>query len=331
MLSDTELMRVQEVSSNFTKPVKLVLFGTGGQSSIERQIFDVARQLSGVSMNRILMEEAAEPVIPGKPSMTITDGEDRRIHYLASPQGAEFAPFLDAMAWIGAQSASQDEPKSRPLDEFGFPVNLIVLIASSCPHCPHTVRSALALATRNNLVSVSIVDALEFQDLAEKYKCRSTPTTIINEGLTIVGNIGVDELAAKVIESASQTSITAIVESMVKTGRAEDAAELVCLKHRPGALVDVFKQKEFSTRIGALVAMEHALEINPQIFDEVIMNLCDFLFLDDVGLKGDTAELLGKIGNKDAIPYLQRALDDQDEDVQEAVQEALENLEANSK
>ncbi len=90
----------------------------------------------------------------------------------------------------------------------------------------------------------------------------------------------------------------------------------------------MFKQKEFSTRIGALVAMEYALEINPQILDEVIDDLSSFLFSDDTGLKGDTAELLGKIGNVLAIPLLRKALDDQDEDVQEAVQEALNILEA---
>lgn len=328
MLSDSELIRVQDISSKLTKPVRLVLFGTGNQSPIERQIFDIARQVSGVSMNRIILEESPEPVIIGKPSITLTNGEERRIHYLAFAQGAEFTPFLEAIAWLGGGSQAKNQSLAGLLDELTYPIDLKVLIANSCPHCPHTVRAALSLAMQSNFVSVTVIDALEFSDLAEKFKCKSTPTTIINDGLTIVGNIGAEELAKKVMESANETSLTAVVDSMVKCGRAEDAAKLVCRKHQPSALIEVYRQKEFSTRIGALVAMEHALEINPEIFDEVIADLCDLLFSDDVGLKGDTAELLGKIGNTQAIPSLKRALDDQDEDVQEAVQEALQILEA---
>ena len=328
MLSDNELMRVQEVSSRLVKPVRLVLFGTGNQSLFERRIFDVARQVSGVSMNRISMEETSDPVMVGKPSMTITNGEQGRIHYLTSPEGAELAPFLEAIEWLGTDERLQNDSMSLGLDELTYPIDLMVLIASSCPHCPHTVRSAVTLAVRSELVSVTVVDALESDDLADRYKCKSTPTTIVNGGLTIVGNIGADELAKRLVESVADSSLTSIVDSMVKSGRAEDAAKLVCRKGRPEALAQVFKQKEFSTRIGALVAMEYALDINPQILDEVIDDLSSFLFSDDTGLKGDTAELLGKIGNVQAIPHLRRALNDQDEDVQEAVQEALDILEA---
>lgn len=328
MLSDNELMRVQEVSSRLTKPVRLVLFGTGAQSVFERRIFDLARQVSGVSMNRISMEETSEPVIIGKPSMSLANGERGRIHYMTSPEGAELAPFLEAVEWLGTQPEQKNESMIMRLDELGHPVNLMVLIASSCPHCPHTVRSALSLAVCSDLVSVMIVDALESQDLAERYKCKSTPTIILNDGLTIVGNISADDLARKLVDSVNDGSLTPVVDSMVKSGRAEDAAKLVCRKSLPEALIEVFKQKEFSTRIGALVAMEYALEINPRIFDDVINDLANCLFSDDIGLKGDTAELLGKIGNTQVVPQLRMALEDPDEDVQEAVREALEILEA---
>lgn len=328
MLSDSDLMRVQEVSLALTKPVKLLLFGTGSQSIFEKKIFDVARQVSGVSMNRILMEETSEPVLVGKPSMTVTNGEDRRINYIATPEGSELAPFLEVIGWLGSDSGHTNSSTKRILEQLDLPANIMVLMASSCPHCPQTVRSALIQAVQSDLVSVIIVDVLEFPDLAEQFKCKSTPTTIVNGEMTIVGNIGADDLARKLVESIDDHSLTAVVESMVKSGRAEDAAKLVCAKNYPIALVEVFKQKEFSTRIGALVAMESALEVNPAAFHTVLEDLCCLLFVDDVGLKGDTAELLGKIGNTEAIPYLRKASTDDDEDVREAVQEALEILEA---
>ncbi len=48
---------------------------------------------------------------------------------------------------------------------------------------------------------------------------------------------------------------------------------------------------------------------------------------DDVALRGDTAELLGKIGNPIAIPALKKTAEDPDPDVREAAEEALEALE----
>lgn len=328
MLSDNDLMRVQDVSSNLTKPLKLILFGTGSQSLFERNLFDLVRQVSGVSMNRIIMEETSEPVLTGKPSITLTTDEARRIHYLASPEGPELKPFLDVISWLGSDSLDASSVTKQALNELSLPTHILVLIASSCPHCPQTVRSALLQAVSCELVSVTIVDALEFPDVADQFKCKSTPTTIVNGELTIVGNISADDLAKKVVEASNQSSLTMVVESMVKSGRAEDAARLVCEKAQPAALVEVFRQKEFSTRIGALVAMESSLEINNSIFDSVLKDICKLLFVSDVGLKGDTAELLGKIGNIGAIPDLQRALNDDDADVREAVQEALETLEA---
>lgn len=331
MLSDHELMRVQEVSSKLTRPVKLLLFGTGSQDPLERQIFDVARQVSGVSMNRIIMEETSEPVMIGKPSLTVTDGNVGRIHYMAMPEGSQLLPFLDLISWYGTGEMPVDLGVRTHLDKLGLPAGIMVLMSSSCPHCPQTVRSALVQAVLSDLVTVTIVDALMLSDLAQQFNCKSTPTTILNGEMTIVGSIGAEDLAKKLVDSSQEGSVTAVVESMVNSGRAEDAARLVCRRGQPLALVEVFRKKEFSTRIGALVAMESALDLNKEIFDPVLQELCDLLFTDDVGLKGDTAELLGKIGNSGAIPYLKKALIDDDEDVREAVEEALETLEANLK
>lgn len=330
MLSDSDLIRVQEVSSSLTRPVKLLVFGTGSQSLFERELFDIARQVSGVSMNRIILEETSEPVVVGKPSITVTSDETRRINYLTLPQGPELGPFLEAISWLGSDV---DYPKSllgEALSLLDVPLEILVLMAAPCPHCPQTVRAALQQARWSDKTSVIIADALEFQDLADEFRCKSTPMIIVNGELTIIGNITEEDLAKKLIECCDERSLTVIIESMIKSGRAEDAAKLVCKKNVPQYLVEILKQKEFSARIGALVAIESCLEANPRIFDSVIDNLCELLSAEDVALKGDTAELLGKIGNVRAIPFLEKALTDEDEDVREAASEALEALRARS-
>ncbi len=75
--------------------------------------------------------------------------------------------------------------------------------------------------------------------------------------------------------------------------------------------------------MGALVAIEEALGVNPRIMDPIVSDLIALLSQDGIALRGDTAELLGKIGNPAAEPALRNATEDADPDVREAAEEAL--------
>ena len=327
MLSDQDLMDVQKVADTMAENVTILANKTGVGDAFEANLVNIARQMSGVSMNRInLGEESDLHAFPGKPSLTIARADIRNIHYLAAPEGRELAPFLDAVAWLGQALPGPDTPPS--LMNLAKPVNMLVLIAAACPHCPQVVRAALALAINQPLITVSIVDAVYFSELAEQYRVKSTPTTIINDSMTIVGQIGIEQLAARVIETIDKASLSSILDSMIKSGRAEDAAELLCRENQPSAILPIYMSKEFSARIGALVTMEEALQINPRILDDIVEDLTPLLFQEETGLRGDTAELLGKIGNPVSIAALRRAVEDPDPDVREAVQEALEVLES---
>ena len=90
---------------------------------------------------------------------------------------------------------------------------------------------------------------------------------------------------------------------MIRTGRAEDAAELMCRENRPAAILPIYLSNEFSVRMGALLAMEEALERNPRILDPVLGQLTDLLFQEEVALRGDTAELLERSVTRPLCPH----------------------------
>jgi hypothetical protein len=307
--------------------VTIFVNAPGSDTPFEKDLVNIARQVSGVSMDRIRFELGTESVFPGRPSLTLSDGETRNIHYLAAPQGRELAPFLDALSWLGKGKESPVSPGSRSLDTLTFPVHVLVAIAPSCPYCPDVVRSAISLAVGRPLVTVSIVDALEFQELAEPHRVNATPTIVINDGLTLVGKVNAEELAGRLLEVGRAESLTSLLDSMIKLGRVEDAAELLCRENQPGAVIPLYLSKELSTRMGALVVMEEAIARSPRVFDPILGQLTDLLFQDEVALRGDTAELLGKIGNPSAIPALRKAAADEDPEVREAALEALALLE----
>jgi len=321
-------MSVQRITEAMTESVKIVVDGGATEDAFQTNLMNVARQISGVSMNRVLLEEEyGSSPFPGRPCLTLERGTARNIHYLAVPEGRELAPFLDALAWLGGATPLPSSGKLDPVRDLSVPVEILVLMAEACPHCPAVVRSALALAAMQPLANLAIVDAMIFSDLADRYKVKSTPTTIIDQGLTLVGHVSLDQLAEQVVRTAQGASLTEVLDSMIKSGRAEEAAEVLCRENQPAAILPIYRAKEFSVRMGALVTMEEALSLNPRALDPLVDELTSLLSDEEIGLRGDTAELLGKIGNKAAIPALRKALEDPDADVREAVEEALQLLE----
>jgi hypothetical protein len=327
LLSDQDLMNVQTVADKMVRPVTILVNRGAADEPFQSNLFNIAAQITGVSMNRIQIEDWQSDSFSDKPSLTLSWDGRRDVRYLAAPEGPELGSFLDSLMFMGGAKDLPASPALDSLKKLTAPAQVLVLMAEACPHCPQAVKAALTLAVSHPLISVTIVDAVQFYDLAERYKVKSTPTIIINEGYTSVGRITVEELVEHVLKAGASGSFSAVLESMIKTGRAEDAAELLCSENRPDAVLPIYLAKEFSLRMGALVAMDEALERDPRILDPLVDDLVLLLSQDDVALRGDTAELLGKIGNPTAIPALKKAAEDPDPDVAEAAEEALEALE----
>jgi hypothetical protein len=327
VLSDNDLAQVQAATENLTRPVKLLLNSAAPEAPFERNLFSIARQVAGVSMHRVDIDEGSGSIFANKPSITLEAGALRNIHYFAAPEGPELAPFLDAAKWLGHGEPIPDSEALRALDRVSSPVHVLVLMAAACPHCPGVVRKVLSASVRQPLVTACIVDAVEFQDLAEQYRVKSTPTIIVNEGTTLVGALSEAQLVDAITRASQGGSLTDIVESMIAAGRAEDAAELICREKGPGSILPLYRSQEFAVRMGALVTFEAALELDPRSLDPVVGELITLLSDADVGLRGDTAELLGKIGDPSAIPALKKATQDPDPDVREAAEEALAAME----
>ncbi len=319
-------MQVQEAVNVMSTPVSLVLYRTGDGSAFEANLANIAAQVSGVSMGQVRMDESLEPVLPGKASLTLSAGQQRNVHYFSAPEEHEFEPFCNALRWLGTADKPLTSDLRDKLNRLTEPVDLVVLVASACNICPDVVQAALAVAVVQPLITLTIIDALQFPDVTDRFKVKSVPTIIINATMTVVGRVDADGLVNALLSVQETESLTDDIASMINAGRAEDAAALLCSRRQPRAILPLYTSNEFATRLGALVTIDEALARDPRILDPVLDDLSRLLFHDDVGLRGDTADLLGRIGNPAAIPSLQEALNDPDPDVREAVEEALQLL-----
>lgn len=328
LLNDNDLAKIQSVCSNVSNPVTLLVNGSALDYTGHPSLPNIAAQISGVSMNRVAFDYWDAPIFPDKPSITLAGGQQRNIHFLAMPENRELEPFLDAIAWLSGSAQPPVRSEMEALRHIKRPVELLVFMSGFCPHCPAVVRHGLYIATIQPLVDVSIIDATLFGDLAEKYKIKSTPTVIFNEGFTHVGELSLENLVKYVTLTDSPDFTTVTLDSMIKNGRAEDAALYLCKNRASEAVLPIFKAPEFSSRMGALLVMEEALSLDPRCLDAVVEPLTELLKVDETALRGDTAELLGKIGDPSASAALQALLEtEKDPEVTEAAKEALERLE----
>ena len=129
------------------------------------------------------------------PTVLFIDDQEREvIRYLASPQGAEIQPFIQAIfAFAGAPNYYEATIK-RTLDRIQ-PSTIKVMITNSCPYCPQVAAIANLFAIGSNgKIRTVIIDIASNPDIAQFYDAAGVPYTIINDKKTLVGMVGPNEI-----------------------------------------------------------------------------------------------------------------------------------------
>ena len=96
-----------------------------------------------------------------------------------------------------------------------------------------------------------------------------------------------------------------VIRSLIESGRVEEAA--ACLVHDTGRkiVLNLLQEPDFSKRLSALVVMEKALDENPEPIRKMVPLIAPLLSHADSRIRGDIADLLGKIGDPEVILQLE--------------------------
>lgn len=125
-------------------------------------------------------EEAKRYNIDMFPAILIHGKDEWNIRYFGIPAGYEFGAFVEDII-----DASKGEPKISPqLKEIltkyvTKPTRIMVFVTPTCPYCPLAVRAVHRFAMVNKNIYGDMVEALEFQELADKYAVFAVPKIII--------------------------------------------------------------------------------------------------------------------------------------------------------
>ena len=259
--------------------------------------------------------------LPGLPALTI-----RNIHYLALPEGYELNPFIQAIKFLAPGSAFLSDKVKEAIATITTSVEVRVFVSPYCTNCPQVVEAVIKLASANPLVSAFIIDVHNFKELADEYHIKSVPVTVVNKELILFGSITEEKLADILIQKDTPLYGRELMRSLIEGGLTSKAADLICHEKGRGAILELFREGDFYIRLGILVTFEEALEKNPGVIRGMVPQLIQLPSHQDHRIRGDIADLLGKIGDPNAIPHLQKLTSDLHPEVAEAAAEALDRL-----
>jgi hypothetical protein len=323
MINTEEARRLQVTLDDLQNAVEIV-FHPARDSEFGRILEDFVNTLVRLRPEKVRLAKApADEELPAGPWFSLRGRGRAVVHYSALPTGHQLAPFIKAIQMVSdSSSAAASEPRvpDMPAPE------LQVLVAAECPRCPTAVENALMVSARNPLLSTCILDAEQYPDLTHRYGIKAVPATVLDRRLVLIGAILPDRLMNLIEIRGSIEFAVEVIRSMVATGRiAEAAAELEQEKGRAGIL-SLLQEPDMSSRMGALLVLERALDTHPDAVRFMTPSLIEMLSHRDARIRGDIADLLGKAGDMRALGQLERLCTDPDPDVAEAAVDAVEAL-----
>ena len=198
LLSEQDRAVVSGHLAAITTPVTILFFtqtiDAPDTALIARQVLDevvsLSDQISLEEVNFVLdRERAAQFGIDGIPAVALLrGGEDTRIRFLGAPAGYEFMSLIDAVILAGTgESGLTPESKALVAAHVTKPMEMLVFVTPSCPHCPRAVTLAHRMAIESPLIRATCVEATEFLDLSQRYRVTGVPKTVVDGTIEMLG------------------------------------------------------------------------------------------------------------------------------------------------
>jgi glutaredoxin-like protein len=217
LLSEQDRAVVAGRLAAITSPVRLLFFtqtiGAPESTLVARQIVDEIASLSDAvtieEVNFVLEKErAAQYGIADIPGLVLLRGEDdTRMRFLGAPAGYEFASLVDAVVLAGTGDSGLSAGSRQLIaDRVTEPLELLVFVTPTCPHCPKAVTLAHRMAIEHPLIRATCVEATEFMELSRRYRVNGVPKTVVNGQGEILGALPEDQFVAAVLPPSAGES-----------------------------------------------------------------------------------------------------------------------------
>jgi glutaredoxin-like protein len=214
LLQEADRRVVTERLATIQHPVRILFFtqtiGAPESTFVARQIVDEIASLNDKvtveEVNFILdKDRAAAYAIEDIPAIVLLRNDtDTRMRFLGAPAGYEFMSLVEAVTLAGTDdSGLSPATKELVASRLTDPLEILVFVTPTCPHCPKAVTLAHRLAVESPLIRATSVDATEFIDLSRRYRVNGVPkTVVVNRNVELLGALPEDQFVEEILAGA---------------------------------------------------------------------------------------------------------------------------------
>ncbi|MFP3910393.1 MAG: glutaredoxin domain-containing protein [Halobacteriota archaeon] len=216
--------------------------------------------------------------------------------------------------------------------------NIILYALSTCAWCKKTKKLLNSLGVEYSYLYVDLLQEDEKEAALEEIRRHNplgtVPTIVINDKKSIVGY---KEDKIRNLLSSSGEQPTDWTESeqdreeyfsgLLEGGQIDELKSLIEKNvEEAEILVELLKKSDIFVRIGSAMLITKILDEKPQEFGKVKEKLKELLKEDDSTIIQDATMVMGKIGDKSDIETLEKLLESNNDDVKEAAEEAIKEI-----
>lgn len=132
---------------------------------------------------------------------TILFEQKPNVRYLGIPSGYEFGAFLEDIIHISKDEVHLKLSTAKIISQINKKVEIKVFVTPTCPYCPKAVHIAHQFAMLNPNIIAEMIEAIEFEDLANKYEVMAVPKIVINDKVEFEGAVPEEYFAEQVIKA----------------------------------------------------------------------------------------------------------------------------------
>ena len=203
----------------------------------------------------------------------------------------------------------------------------LLLIATGCNHCPAVLQSLSELIKEGKLSSLEVVNIVEAPERAQALNVRSVPWVKLGE-YELVGMKSKAELEQWIEKSRKPEDMAAYFEELMTSGEISKVQQLV--EDKPEHMQTLFDimandSSSLSARIGVGAIIEQFA--GSELLINNIESLGNYITDKNARIRNDACYYLGLSQHKSAEKFIKPLLTDEDKDVRETAEEALEEIE----
>ncbi len=204
--------------------------------------------------------------------------------------------------------------------------SVLMLMGKQCAYCGPMMKILTELMKAGELAECRIVNIEDNPELARQLGVRSVPWLQIGP-FELLGSRSRQEISTWLQRASSFEGLTEYLDEVLAEGNISYANKLI--QRYPQALENVITlmtdpEAKINVRLGVGVIIEEMAE--SEAFKAVIPRLIDYLSSKDARIRGDACHYLSLTKDRSAIPFIEKLLTDESEEVREIVQDSLDDL-----